>query len=182
MFGACFFFFFEKILGGVAFQATRVVCACGGRRFVLSKEHLSSSKAKKYTYLFKYIYKWKEHPYTFMQALLLYLQPLIHLLYDTLCVFFRKFWNKQSLFEDLVYSGFNFFTAMPILLVGIFDKSVKQQTATECHKLYAVGRLGMDLNMRVRGGEGRRRDLGWVGGRGVFLVFFFFGVEDYVWS
>ena len=58
---------------------------------------------------------------------------------------------EQSLFEDLVYSGFNFFTAMPILLVGIFDKDVKQQTATECHKLYAVGRLGMDLNMRVRG-------------------------------
>lgn len=55
----------------------------------------------------------------------------------------------QSLFESLVYSGFNFFTAMPILLIGIFDKDVKQQTATECHKLYAVGRLGMDLNMRV---------------------------------
>lgn len=58
---------------------------------------------------------------------------------------------QQSLFESLVYSGFNFFTAMPILLVGIFDKDVKQQTATECHKLYAIGRLGMDLNIRVSG-------------------------------
>lgn len=56
----------------------------------------------------------------------------------------------KSLFESLVYSGFNFFLAMPILLVGLFDKNVTSATATDCHKLYAVGRLGMDLNLRVR--------------------------------
>lgn len=59
----------------------------------------------------------------------------------------------QSLFESLVYSGFNFFLAMPILCVGLFDKDASNATTTECHKLYAVGRLGMDLNLRVSGRE-----------------------------
>lgn len=39
---------------------------------------------------------------------------------------------------------------MPILLVGVFDKDVKAETALECHKLYAIGRLSMDLNIKVR--------------------------------
>ncbi|CAM9803620.1 unnamed protein product, partial [Ectocarpus sp. 12 AP-2014] len=70
----------------------------------------------------------------------------------TFCLFYFCFYtgfSGQSLFESLVYSGFNFFTAMPILLIGIFDKDVSNQTATECHKLYAVGRAGMDLNLRT---------------------------------
>lgn len=49
-----------------------------------------------------------------------------------------------------MYSGFNFFLAMPILCVGLFDKDVIDETANECHKLYAIGRLGMDLNLKVR--------------------------------
>lgn len=65
----------------------------------------------------------------------------------------------KSLFESLVYSGFNFFLAMPILLVGLFDKDVSSETATECHKLYAVGRQGMDLNLRVRGQKGREKSV-----------------------
>lgn len=59
-----------------------------------------------------------------------------------------------------MYSGFNFFLAMPILCVGLFDKDVRNETANECHKLYAVGRLGMDLNVRVRLGEGREEEGG----------------------
>lgn len=49
----------------------------------------------------------------------------------------------------MVYSGFNFFLAMPIICVGVFDKDVTSQTAEECHKLYAVGRLGIDLNLKA---------------------------------
>lgn len=48
-----------------------------------------------------------------------------------------------------MYSGFNWFLAMPILCVGLFDQDVRSETALELHKLYAVGRRGMDLNIRV---------------------------------
>ncbi|CAN0514299.1 unnamed protein product, partial [Ectocarpus sp. 12 AP-2014] len=34
---------------------------------------------------------------------------------------------------------------------------VSNQTATECHKLYAVGRAGMDLNLRVSGRDTHAR-------------------------
>lgn len=56
----------------------------------------------------------------------------------------------KSLYEAYVYSGFNWFLAMPILCVGLFDQDVRSETALACHKLYAVGRQGMDLNIRVR--------------------------------
>jgi phospholipid-transporting ATPase len=42
--------------------------------------------------------------------------------------FFTGF-SGQSLYESLVYSGYNFFLAMPILCVGLFDKDVDARTA-----------------------------------------------------
>ncbi|CAM9697113.1 unnamed protein product [Choristocarpus tenellus] len=57
--------------------------------------------------------------------------------------------SGQSLVESLVYSGFNWFLGMPILCVGLFDQDVSAGTALEAHKLYAVGRLNMDLNIKV---------------------------------
>lgn len=56
--------------------------------------------------------------------------------------------SGQSLYESLVYSGYNFFLAMPILCVGLFDKDVEDKTAMAAHKLYQIGRENMDLNVR----------------------------------
>lgn len=54
-----------------------------------------------------------------------------------------------SLFESLVYSGYNFFLGMPIIMVGIFDKDVSQRAVMNHPMLYATGLYHMELNMSV---------------------------------
>ncbi|CAM9416596.1 unnamed protein product [Phaeothamnion confervicola] len=58
-------------------------------------------------------------------------------------------YSGQSLYESLVYSGYNWFLAMPPLCIGLFDMDVRAKTITSIHKLYIVGRANMDMNLLV---------------------------------
>ena len=58
-------------------------------------------------------------------------------------------YSGQSLFEDMVYSGFNFFLGMPPLMIGMFDKDVSEKTLMTFHKMYMSGRERIDLNAPV---------------------------------
>ena len=57
--------------------------------------------------------------------------------------------SGQSLYESYVYSGYNFFLGLPILLLGIFDQDVLPGTALKFQKLYSVGLEKQDLNVSV---------------------------------
>jgi magnesium-transporting ATPase (P-type) len=41
-------------------------------------------------------------------------------------------WSGTSLYESLVYSGFNFFLGLPIIAVGIFDRCVADSWLSTC--------------------------------------------------
>lgn len=68
----------------------------------------------------------------------------------TLILFYYSFFtgfSGQSLFEDLVYSGFNFFVALPIVAFGVFDQDVSEQTLLKVPTLYISGREGLDMSL-----------------------------------
>ncbi|GMI06729.1 hypothetical protein TrLO_g8035 [Triparma laevis f. longispina] len=68
----------------------------------------------------------------------------------TFMLFFFEFFaafSGKSLFEDMVYSGYNFFLGMPPLMIGMFDKDMSQRTMLRFHKVYMSGRERMDLNV-----------------------------------
>lgn len=68
----------------------------------------------------------------------------------TFMLFFFEFFaafSGKSLFEDMVYSGYNFFLGMPPLMIGMFDKDMSQRTMLRFHKVYMSGRERMDLNI-----------------------------------
>ena len=56
-------------------------------------------------------------------------------------------WSGQSLYEELVYTGFNFFLAFPILYIGIIDQDISAETAHSFPASYSIGRLNSDLNL-----------------------------------
>ena len=68
--------------------------------------------------------------------------------------FFTGF-SGQSLFEDFVYTGYNFFLAMPIICVGFFDRDLAWGTITGKEGgggkgfrwAYMSGRENLDLNL-----------------------------------
>lgn len=68
----------------------------------------------------------------------------------TFMLFFYGFYSGfsgKSLFEDMVYSGYNFFLGMPPLMIGMFDKDMSQRTMLRFKKVYMSGRERMDLNV-----------------------------------
>ncbi|KAG5185933.1 hypothetical protein JKP88DRAFT_310634 [Tribonema minus] len=70
----------------------------------------------------------------------------------TFILFYYCFYSGlsgQSLYESLVYSGYNFFLALPILCVGLFDRDVNDRAAAAAPRLYRVGTHNLDLNVRV---------------------------------
>jgi phospholipid-transporting ATPase len=55
----------------------------------------------------------------------------------TMILFYYTFYtgfSGQSLFEDYVYTGYNFFLAMPIITIGIFDRDISEVSAL--HELW----------------------------------------------
>ncbi|GMH50204.1 hypothetical protein TrRE_jg8488 [Triparma retinervis] len=68
----------------------------------------------------------------------------------TFMLFFYGFYSGfsgKSLFEDMVYSGYNFFLGMPPLMIGMFDKDMSQRTMVRFKRVYMSGRERMDLNV-----------------------------------
>ena len=55
--------------------------------------------------------------------------------------------SGQTLYESMVYSGFNFFLGLTPFAMGFFDRDVSVATALRFPALYMSGRLGMDLNV-----------------------------------
>jgi len=65
-------------------------------------------------------------------------------------LFYYEFYSGfsgKSLFEDMVYSGYNFFLGMPPLMIGMFDKDMSQRTMLRFKNVYMSGRERMDLNV-----------------------------------
>ena len=57
-------------------------------------------------------------------------------------------WSGQAVYEEIVYTGFNFFLFLPILYIGVHDKDISAETASQFPPSYGVGRLNSDLNPR----------------------------------
>ncbi|GAB5354312.1 hypothetical protein AAMO2058_000108000 [Amorphochlora amoebiformis] len=57
--------------------------------------------------------------------------------------------SGTSLYESLMYNGFNFFTMFPIVAVGCMDQDVRAETVEAFPVLYVSGRLSLDLNAGV---------------------------------
>ncbi|RHY26859.1 hypothetical protein DYB32_007279, partial [Aphanomyces invadans] len=65
-------------------------------------------------------------------------------------LFFYNFFNGQSgtsLFESFVMAGWNFFLALPIIAIGIFDEDVSPEQAMAFPALYTTGQRNDDLNV-----------------------------------
>ncbi|ETW00410.1 hypothetical protein H310_07047 [Aphanomyces invadans] len=65
-------------------------------------------------------------------------------------LFFYNFYNGQSgtsLFESFVMAGWNFFLALPIIAIGIFDEDVSPEQAMAFPALYTTGQRNDDLNV-----------------------------------
>ena len=58
-------------------------------------------------------------------------------------------YSGQSLFEDYLYAGYNFFLGVPPFCLGFFDKDISDKAAMTYFRCYAVGREKKDLNVRV---------------------------------
>ena len=58
-------------------------------------------------------------------------------------------WSGQSLYEDYVYGGYNFFLAMPIICVGMFDRDMEPKTLEKFKWTYMSGRLNLDLSVKL---------------------------------
>ena len=68
----------------------------------------------------------------------------------TFMLFFFAFFSAfsgMSLFDDMVYSGYNFFLGMPPLLIGMFDRDMSSRTVLRFNKVYMSGKDRMDLNI-----------------------------------
>jgi len=70
----------------------------------------------------------------------------IALTVSTLMFQFFCGWSGQSPYEEIVYTGFNFFLFAPILFIGVYDQDISSATAHKYPPSYAVGRLNLDLN------------------------------------
>ena len=58
-------------------------------------------------------------------------------------------YSGQSLFEDYLYAGYNFFLGVPPFCLGFFDKDISEKAAMTYFPCYAVGREKKDLNVRI---------------------------------
>ncbi|OQR83282.1 P-type ATPase (P-ATPase) Superfamily [Achlya hypogyna] len=66
-------------------------------------------------------------------------------------LFLFNFFNGQSgssLFESFVLAGWNFFLALPIISIGVFDEDVSPQQALAFPPLYVTGQRNEDLNVK----------------------------------
>lgn len=69
----------------------------------------------------------------------------------TLTLFFYTFntgFSGTSLYESLVYSGFNFFLGLPIFGVGVLDRDISAANSLAHPVVYESGRVNMLLSMR----------------------------------
>ncbi|KAE9003937.1 Phospholipid-transporting ATPase 3 [Phytophthora fragariae] len=67
-------------------------------------------------------------------------------------LFVFNFFNGQSgapLFESFVMAGWNFFLALPIIVIGVFDQDIPEVVVLKFPQLYRRGPVDSDLNMRV---------------------------------
>ncbi|TMW55340.1 hypothetical protein Poli38472_013231 [Pythium oligandrum] len=67
-------------------------------------------------------------------------------------LFCFNFYNGQSgspLFESFVMAGWNFFTATPIIVIGVFDQDVSEKIALQFAPLYRASQQDSDLNFRT---------------------------------
>ena len=64
---------------------------------------------------------------------------------------FNAGWSGQSLYEENLYTGYNFFLGWPIVFVGVLDKDISARTALEVPMSYVSGRLNLDINPREMG-------------------------------
>ncbi|KAK1936943.1 Phospholipid-transporting ATPase 3 [Phytophthora citrophthora] len=67
-------------------------------------------------------------------------------------LFVFNFYNGQSgapLFESFVMAGWNFFLALPIIVIGVFDQDISEDVVLKFPQLYRRGQYDSDLNMRV---------------------------------
>ncbi|KAG1687785.1 hypothetical protein DVH05_004654 [Phytophthora capsici] len=67
-------------------------------------------------------------------------------------LFVFNFYNGQSgapLFESFVMAGWNFFLALPIIVIGVFDQDISEEVVLKFPQLYRRGQHDSDLNMRV---------------------------------
>ncbi|KAG3112212.1 Phospholipid-transporting ATPase 3 [Phytophthora idaei] len=67
-------------------------------------------------------------------------------------LFVFNFYNGQSgapLFESFVMAGWNFFLALPIIVIGVFDQDISEDVVLMFPQLYRRGQDDCDLNMRV---------------------------------
>ncbi|OQS00642.1 P-type ATPase (P-ATPase) Superfamily [Thraustotheca clavata] len=65
-------------------------------------------------------------------------------------LFFFNFYNGESgtsLFESFVMAGWNFFLALPIISIGVFDQDVLPEQAVSYPPLYITGQKNADLNV-----------------------------------
>lgn len=68
-----------------------------------------------------------------------------------IALFLFNFYNGQSgtsVFESFVMAGWNFFLALPIIAIGVFDEDVSPAQVLLQPKLYIPGQKNSDLNMR----------------------------------
>ncbi|KAG3025734.1 Phospholipid-transporting ATPase 3 [Phytophthora cactorum] len=67
-------------------------------------------------------------------------------------LFVFNFYNGQSgapLFESFVMAGWNFFLALPIIVIGVFDQDISEDVVLMFPQLYRRGQDDCDLNMHV---------------------------------
>lgn len=67
-------------------------------------------------------------------------------------LFLYNFHNGQSgapLFESFVMAGWNFFLALPIIVIGIFDRDLPERVVLQYPKLYLPSQCDSDLNIPV---------------------------------
>ena len=57
-------------------------------------------------------------------------------------------WSGTPLYDQWLYGGYNFFTTLPVIAIGIFEKDVPAEYALSHPKMYNTGRLNMDMDSR----------------------------------
>lgn len=68
-----------------------------------------------------------------------------------IALFLFNFYNGQSgtsVFESFVMAGWNFFLALPIIAIGVFDEDVSSQQALAHPSLYLAGQRNEGLNVQ----------------------------------
>ena len=58
----------------------------------------------------------------------------------TFCLFYFSFYSAfsgQTLFDSLIYSGFNFFLGWPIIGIGVFDRDHSEKMLLSKPEIYA---------------------------------------------